>query len=326
MPAPESSPSDLDALDPATARIAVVGPGAVGTFYAAQLSVAGRNVVACGRRPFDRYIVESDAVPVDDPAVALTDPADLGAAGFDGSVDLVIVTVKTFQTAGAASWLDALCGSDTIVAGAQNGVEEVERLTPYVNGAAVVPCVVYCGSELIAPGHIRHAQHGIMIVPDNAITRAVAPLFDGSAARWRPDENFVAETWRKLGINVMANGVTALTRRTMDVLGTHPVDDVARALLRECLTVARADGVEVDPSEADEYDLSVMPRYGTSMYQDVMADRPTEYEALHGAVLRAGERYGIDTPVTRVVYALLAGREAVTAPPSRSNADRFGPG
>ena len=325
VPAPESSPSDLDALDPATTRIAVVGPGAVGTFYAAQLSVAGRNVVACGRRPFDRYIVESDAVPVDDPAVALTDPADLGAAGFDGPVDLVIVTVKTFQTAGAASWLDALCGSDTIVAGAQNGVEEVERLTPYVNGAAVVPCVVYCGSELIAPGHIRHAQHGIMIVPDDDVTRRVGPIFDGSAARWQPEADFLAATWRKLGINVMANGVTALTRRTMDVLATEPVDVVARGLLRECLTVARAGGVDVDPAEADEFDLTVLPQYGTSMYYDIMADRATEFDALHGAVLRAGARYGIDTPVTRVVHALLAGREAVTTPPSRSKADRFGP-
>ena len=323
--ASDLSSVDPSALDPATARIAVVGPGAVGTFFAAQLSVAGRCVVACGRRTFDRYIVESELAPVDAPAVCVTDPADLASVGLDGPADLVLVTVKTFQIAGAAAWLDALCGPSTIVAGAQNGVEEVERLAPYVNGAHVVPCVVYCGCQLIEPGHIRHDQHGIMIVPDDEVTRRVAPIFDGSAARWRPDADFLAASWRKLGVNVMANGVTALTRRTMDVLATEPVDVVARALLRECLTVARADGADVDPAEADEFDLSVLPRYGTSMYYDVMADRATEFDALHGAVLRAGARHGIDTPVTRVVHALLAGREAVTTPPSKSEADRFGP-
>jgi 2-dehydropantoate 2-reductase len=297
----------------------------VGTFFAAQLSAAGRSVVACARRPFDRYVVESATAPVDEPATCVTEPAELPGVGLDGPADLVLVTVKTFHTDGAAAWLDALCGPDTIVAGAQNGIEEVERLTPYVNGAHVVPCVVYCGTQLIEPGHIRHDQHGILIVPDDPVTRRVAPLFDGTAARWRPDADFLAATWRKLGVNVMANGVTALTRRTMDVLGTRPVDRVARDLLRECLTVGRAEGGDVDPAEADQYDLSVLPDYGTSMYYDVMADRSTEFDALHGAVLRAGARHGIETPVTTVVHALLAGREAETTPPSRSHADRFGP-
>lgn len=323
--APDRSSSALPALEPDTATIAVVGPGAVGTFFAAQLSAAGRRVVACARRRFDRYIVESDRAPVDAAAVCVTDPHELPSVGLDGPADFVIVTVKTFHTDGAAPWLGALCGPDTIVAGAQNGIEEVARLSPYVNGAHVVPCVVYCGTQLLDPGRIRHDQHGILIVPDDPVTRRVAPLFEGTAARWRPDAEFLAATWRKLGVNVMANGVTALTRRTMDVLGTHPVDEVARDLLRECLTVGRAEGADVDPAEADEYDLAVLPEYGTSMYYDVMADRATEFDALHGAVLRAAARQGIDTPVTRVVHALLAGREVSTTPPSRSDADRFGP-
>ena len=318
-------PAIDEPLDPSSVRIAVVGPGAVGTFFAAHLSVAGRTVVACARRAFDRYIVESEIAPVDAPAVCVTDPDELPRVGLDEPADLVIVTVKTFQTAGVAPWLDALCDPHTVVVGAQNGVEEVARLTPHVNGAHVVPCVVYCGSQLIEPGHIRHDQHGIMFVPDDEVTRRIAPIFDGSRARWNPVADFDAASWRKLGVNVMANGVTALTRRTMDVLATEPVDVVARGLLRECLTVAQADGANVTPMEADDFDLTVLPQYGTSMYYDVMADRATEYDALHGAVLRAGARHGIDTPVTRVVHALLAGREAATTPPSRSDADRFGP-
>ena len=306
---------DESPLDPTAAQIAVVGPGAVGTYFAAQLTAAGRNVVACARRRFDRYVVESESVPVDEPAVCVTDPTELVGVGLDGPADLVIVTVKGFQTAGAANWLHALCGPDTIVAGAQNGVEEVERLTPFVNGAHVVPCVVYCGCELLEPGHIRHDQHGIMIVPDDAVTRRVAPIFDATAARWRPDADFAVETWRKLGLNVMANGVTALTRRMMNVLATEPVGQIARDLLRECLTVGRAEGARVDPAEADEFDMSVFPEQGTSMYYDVVNERPTEYDELHGAVLRIGARHGIDTPVTRVVHALLAGREADPSTP-----------
>jgi len=303
-------------LDPAKARIAIVGPGAVGTYFAAQLTAAGRNVVACARRPFDRYIVESNEVPVDAPATCVVDPGELAGAGFEGPLDLVIVAVKGFQTPGAVNWLDALCGPETIVAGAQNGIEAVERLTPFVNGAHVVPSVVYCGCELLEPGHIRHDQHGIMIVADDPVTRRAEPVFAGTAARWRPDANFSAEAWRKLAVNVMANGVTALTRRPMTILATESVDPIARDLFRECLTVGRADGADVDPDEADALDFTVFPDQGTSMYYDVMADRATEYDELHGAALRAGARLGIELPVTRVVHALLAGREAETTKPA----------
>ncbi len=302
--------------------MAVVGPGGVGTFFAAQLAAAGRSVVACARRPFDRYVVESSRAAVDAPAICVTDPATLPDVGLLGPVDLVIVAVKGFQTEGAAAWLGALCGPDTIVAGAQNGVEEVERLTPFVNGAVVVPCVVYCGTELLEPGHIRHDQHGVLIVPDDATTRRVTPIFEGTGARWQPDPGFLTESWRKLGINVMVNGVTALTRRTMNVVGTEPVGSISRDLYRECLRVGRAEGAEVTEADADSFDLTVFPDYGTSMYYDAMAGRPTEYDEIYGAVLRVGARHGIATPVTRVVHALLAGREASPPPPAD---ETFGP-
>ncbi len=303
-----------------SARIAVVGVGAVGTYFAAQLTAAGRHVVACARRPFERYVVDSETVPVDAPATCVTDPADLAEVGFEDRADVVIVAVKGFQTPGTAGWLDALCGPDTIVIGAQNGIEAVERLTPYVSGAQVVQAVVYCGCELLAPGHIRHDQHGIMIVPDNDLTRGVAPIFAGTAASWRPDPRYAEEKWRKLAVNVMANGVTALSRRTMSILGTRPVDAIARDLYRECLTVGRADGADVDPVDANRIDFGVYPDQGTSMYYDVMADRSTEYDELHGAALRAAARHAIDLPVTRVVHALLAAREA-EAPSSDAQPD-----
>ena len=300
----------MTAFDPARASVAVVGPGAVGTFFAAQLAASGRRVFACARRRFDRYLVDSDTAPTDTQAVCAIEPGELETLGLSGPADLVIVTVKAFQTEGTAPWLATLCGPETVVVGAQNGVEEVERLTPLVTGARVLPSVVYCGSELLAPGHIRHDQHGVLIVPDDEAGQTVAPLFAGTGATWRPDPGFTTEAWRKLGINVMANGLTALTRRTMETIADHPVDAIAHDLLRECWTVGRAEGAEVGPADADAFDLSLLPAQGTSMYYDVMAERPTEFDALHGAVLRTGAAHGIATPVTAVVHALLAGREA----------------
>src|SRR5688572_2188929 len=137
-------------------RIAVVGVGSVGTFFAAHLAAAGHDVLACARRPFDTYRVESAEAPVTGPANVATGPA----AVTGGPYPWLLVAVKAHQTVDAAPWFDRLCGPDSpgrpasIVVAVQNGVEAVERFTPLVHGATVVPAVVYCGAELQEPGRI----------------------------------------------------------------------------------------------------------------------------------------------------------------------------
>lgn len=286
-------------------RVAIVGPGAVGGFFAAQLTAAGRDVVSCARRSFDRYVVESELAPVAAPAHVVTDPAALEG----GPVDWVLVGVKAHQTPGAIPWLDRLCGPASTVVVMQNGVEGEERLGPLVHGAEVVPAVVYCGAELIAPGHIRHGASGTLIVPDRPAARRLAELFAGSAARVKVSESYVTDAWRKLGINVVANGITALTRRPMTVFQDPGIARLGIALLDECWTVARAEGAELGRQDAIAFVDGVRNqpvRSGTSMLYDRLAGRPTEHDAIYGAVIRAGARHGIATPYAETIDALVA--------------------
>ena len=292
------------------AAIAIVGPGAVGGFFAAHLAGIGRDVVSCARRPFDRYVVTSSTAPVEAPARTVTDPSELDGA----PVDWVLVGVKAHQTHDAAPWFDRLCGPSTSVVVMQNGVEGEERLRPLVHGAEVVAAVVYCGAELTAPGRIRHSNGGTLIVPaGRSVSERLAELFAGSGARIKLSDDYVNEAWRKLGINVLANGITALTRQTMGVLRRPDVAQLAERLLDECWTVARAKGASLstDDVSAVMEGVARTPAEGaTSMYYDRIAGRPTEHDALYGAVVRAGARHGIPTPFAETVAALLAGGDA----------------
>lgn len=300
-----STPSEP--LDPATARIAVVGPGSVGTFFAAQLAAAGRHVTACARRPFTEYVVESPEAPTRGPAHVVTDPARLTER--DAPADLVLLCVKSHHTAGAAPWLERLCDDRSILVTVQNGTEGADRVAPFAHGAEVVPSVVYCGSELVAPGHVRHYARGILLVPDTPAARRVAPVFAGTAATWRPTPAYLTEAWRKLGINTVANGITALTRRRMDVLARPDVAEVARRLLHEAWAVAAAEGATLTAADADAFvdGLARLPgEGGTSMLYDRLAGRATEHDALYGAVVRAGRRHGIPTPTQETIHALVA--------------------
>jgi 2-dehydropantoate 2-reductase len=285
--------------------VAVVGPGSVGLFFAAHLAAAGVDVVSCARRPFDEYIVDSATAPVRLPANVVTDPALITAP-----VEFVLVALKAQHTAGAAEWLPRLCSRETVVVAVQNGLEAAERLAPYVNGAEVLQAVVYCGGELIAPGHTSHSSMGFLWLPDSDGARRVEKLFEGCTAQASVRENYTTELWRKLGANVAANGITALTVKPFRVFKDPGIAIVATRLLDETWTVARADGAEIAPEAAAQLVASlasITNEQGTSTYQDRKAGRPTEHDAIFGAVVRAAERHGIAVPTVETVWYLLAG-------------------
>lgn len=289
------------------ARIAVVGPGSVGVFFAGHLAAAGHEVTACARRPFERYLIESSEAPLDIAATVEIDPAAI-----TDTVEWVLLAVKAHQTEGAAGWLERLCDGDTKVIVVQNGIEH-ERAGAYCNGASIIPSVVYCGAELVNPGHIQHSTAGHLFVSDQPFGEELLALFADSKAEVRPTPDFATQQWRKLSLNVVANGLTALTDRTLSVIGEPGARAIAIRLLQECWTVAQADGADLDPAGAEDLvDLIVKSGNdtGTSMLYDTRAGRPTEHDAIHGSALRRAQVLGIDTPTIATIHDLLDARSA----------------
>lgn len=291
--------------------VAVVGPGSVGLFFAAHLAEGGHDVIACARRPFERYRVDSATHPVDRPAAVATDPSAVS-----GPADWVLVAVKAHQTEGAAAWLHALCGPETRVVVVQNGVEH-DRVLPHIGQATMVPSVVYCGAELVEPGHVTHHQSAHLVVPAGSDADALVELFEPCQPEIRPADDFATPMWMKLSLNVMANGLTGLTRQDLTVLRQPEIQQVAQRLLRECFSIGRAEGAELDDAVIERIVTGGVKREapgGTSMYYDTMAGRPTEHDAIYGAALRAARRNDIDVPAIETMHALLEHRRPVAEP------------
>ena len=234
--------------------------------------------------------MSSSIAPVEAPARTVIDPSELD--GID-PVDWVLVGVKAHQTQDAAPWFDRLCGPSTSVVVMQNGVEGEERLRPYVHGAEVVAAVVYCGAELTAPGRIRHTNAGTLIVPSGrSVSERLAELFAGSGARIKLSDDYVNEAWRKLGINVLANGITALTRQTMGVLRRPEVAQLAERLLDECWTVARADGASLSTDDVTAGHGRRRPHAGRGRDIDVLRPHGGTPDRARRAVRRGRPRRG----------------------------------
>lgn len=286
-------------------RVAVVGLGSIGGIAAGCLREADRHdVVACTRRPLDRLVFEHAGRAVELPLDNLTDPAGAKPA------DWVLLCTKAHETESAGSWLKQLCRPSTRVAVLQNGIGHAERVGPFVGGARVLPAIVYYNGERLAPDRVRLrqvAEHDLS-VPDEATGRGFAALFEGTPLRVTLHDDFTTLLWRKLLLNAVANPITALTRQRQGVLRRDEVLALCRTVLDEAIAVARADGADLAEDEAERTIATLLgypPEAGTSMYFDTMAGRPLEADALTGAIVAAGARHAVATPVNRALLTLL---------------------
>ena len=290
---------------PSTSRVAVVGLGGIGGTAAALLARTGlHDVVACMRRPLDRLSVEGPEGAFDVPLRTFTDPADVKPA------DWVLLCTKTHETESAGRWLRRLCKPSTYVAALQNGIDHQDRISPYVNGAAVVPVLVYYNGERLAPDRVRYkpvSDHGL-VVPDDAGGRAFAALMQATPLHVLASADFVTVKWRKLLINAAANPVTALTLQRHAVLRRPDIYALCLDVLAEAAAVGRAEGAALADDEPQRIMTALMtfsPELGTSMYFDRLAGKPFEVEALTGAIVAAGQRHGIATPLNAMLLTLL---------------------
>jgi len=283
-------------------RIAIVGPGAVGASLAAWLVHTGRHeIFLCARRPLSGLTVETTAGLLIAQPTTLTDPATAPV------VDWVLVTTKAYDAAGAAAWFPRLGANGAPVAILQNGVEHRARFAPYLPADRIVPVIVDLPAERIGQNRIRQRGPGLMTLAADARGREFAALFAGTELTVTLTPDLVSAAWRKLCLN-SAGVISALLLQPAGVLRDEALGEVARDLVRECITVGRAEGAVLE----DELVETVLRNYRdappdaiNSLHADRLAGRPMEIDARNGAIVRLGQKHGIPTPCNQMAVALL---------------------
>lgn len=284
------------------AHLAIIGPGAIGCTMLGWLGRSpAHRVLACARTPFETVTLETPDGVLESRPTVLTAPA---AAPF---VDWVLVATKTYDTAGAAEWLRRLMGPRTRVAILQNGVEHLARFAGIVDPSALVPVVVDCPAERIAPGRVRQRGPGRMTVPDSDAGRAFAGLFAGTPLEVLTTTDWRSVAWRKLCLNA-AGAVNALTLQPARIAQDETVANLMRAIVREAITVGRQEGAQLDDALVDSVIASYRsapPDSINSLHGDRLAGRPMESDARNGVIVRLGRQHGISTPVNETIVTLL---------------------
>ena len=298
-------------------RIAVMGTGGVGGYFGARLVRGGHEVafVARGRQlealRSHGLRVESPLGDIHLPDVAVTDqPAEIGP------VDLVLFTVKLWDTLEAAESIKPLLGETTAVVSFQNGVVKDDILRDALGAEHVIGGVTYIAATIAEPGVIRHSgtlQKLVFGEYDGSLSPRVRQFRDACA-----DSGVDAETsdrieqtiWEKFVFLVGLSGTTSLARSEIGPIRSHPR---SRAFLHdvmaEVVQVALAQGVPLPADYADErlaFTDTVPASMTSSMHRDLEQGNRLEVAWLSGDVVERGTRLGVTTPCNRAIFGILS--------------------
>lgn len=304
------------------ARIVVAGAGAVGSVVGGLLSAHGHDVLLVGRDPHMATIAH-DGLRVTGlfgehhgrPRAA----TDLANA--DEAADVVFVSVKSHATEHVAATLGHWRNVPPLVVSLQNGLGNVETLATALGRERVLGARVIFGALIPEPGvaHVTVNARPVAIGPlhdDAALlveARGVASLFLACGIPAEALASVEPLLWEKALYNCGLNPLGALHGLTYGEVVTSPeLRPLLDAAIDEGFAVARACGIALPWRDAadfrDYFHATLVPptaAHRSSMRQDLEAGRRTEVDAIGGAIVRAGARHGVPTPVNaRLVDAI----------------------
>ena len=291
-----------------TLKIAVMGAGAVGCYYGGMLARAGHDVVLIARPQHVQAIASAGLrlqTQTFDAQVHLQ--ASLDASAVQGA-DVVLFCVKSSDTEAAGRLMQPYLRADALVMCLQNGVDNADRLRAVLPRHTVSAAVVYVATEMAGPGHVKHHGRGDLVVEPSAVATGVVQALVAAGVPTEVSNNVRGALWAKLVLNCAYNAVSAIAQlpygKTVAGVG---MQDVMRDVVAECLSVAKADGVQVagDVSAAVANLAGSMPSQSSSTAQDLARGKPTEIDYLNGFIVQRGAALGIATPANRVLWALV---------------------
>lgn len=298
--------------EPEIERVAILGAGAMGAFFAARFFDAGgfsTALVAAGERRerLQRHGLVVNGRTYDLPVV---DPEAGGPPA-----DLIIVALKHHHLPGAVNDLRNVAGDGTTILSVMNGLDS-EQTIGAVYGMDKVLYGVSAGIDPLRHGNRvtyttpgKHYFGQATNLPLSERVRRVQAAFARAGLAYETPPDMIRVLWWKFMINVSMNPPSAVMRAPYGVFQSSPqAQALMETLMREVIALARAEGIDLSEQDiANWYPVlhTLSPQGQTSTLQDIEAGRKTEIEMFAGKVVELGHKHGIPTPVNETMLRLI---------------------
>jgi 2-dehydropantoate 2-reductase len=284
----------------------ILGAGAVGGLLGAVLAQEGEHVTLLVRS--GTVTQHPNSIFLDRPSGKFQVPISVDTK-FTGNADVVWIAVKAYQLADA---IDVIPNNNSGIAAIiplLNGIEHVTLLRARFGHATVVPATIAVEAERTSPGHIIQRSPFVRL----ALSAAGEQRLEGIGAKFRhagfscefrADETTML--WSKLAfLAPFALTSTAADKSIGEIHGDQTWDARLVSAVNEACAVAAADGATVVPEQILTTLNSLPAPMQSSMQKDVSAGRRPELDGIGGAIVRAGQRYGLDVPTIRELIAVI---------------------
>ncbi len=303
-------------------KIAILGGGgAMGGLFGGYLARAGNDVtlIDVSRPAVDAInaqglLIEEKDGSVAEIAVAATDdPARVGP------VDLIVNFVKCYHTESAIRSALPMLGPQTAILSLQNGWGNADRIGAIAGTGRVIVGLTYHSGTLLGPGRVKHPGAGLTHLGElsgavSSRVEAVAAVFRSAGIEVAVTGRILDEIWKKLALNACTLPTSALLGFfAHELVAFDGAKRVMAAILREVVDVAAASGIALDYDERWDAITGLLEKAvggKASMLQDVQAARKTEIEVINGAIVAAGKRAGLSTPVNQTMVAMIEAAQA----------------
>lgn len=292
------------------------GTGGVGGFFGAKLFQSGEDVWFLARGKH-LEVSRANGLRVLSTQGNVTIPGHrvTGTVSDIGAVDVVLFCVKSYDTETAAEQLKPVVTDNTVIISLQNGVDNEDKIKAILPNALVYGGVAYVSARITAPGEITEtggAQRIVFGPMDGLITdraKKILAIFQKVGINAELKTDMVAELWRKFIFITSFGAFTAASRLSNgEILAVSQTTDLVFDAMKEVEAVAHAKGIGVEPLDREKVIAGLRrfdPNTRSSMYFDLINEKPMEVEALNGTVVRLGKELGVPTPIHRTIYATL---------------------
>lgn len=296
-------------------KIAIVGSGAIGSYYGCRLANAGADV---------RFLLRSDLeavrasrrmrVQLPQSEIVVAAPQIYGTPEEIGPCDLVIIALKTTANGVFEKLIRPLLKEGTMLLTLQNGLGSDEQLAELFGAERVLGGLCFICVNRTAPGEILCIEPGAVAFgefgrPISERLRAVVALFERAGVKCSASDNLAELRWKKLVWNVPFNGlaIAAGGITTDKILASPELEDQVRALMAEVIEAAAKFGYVIPHAFIEKQISSTRPMgpYRPSSLIDYLDGREVEVESIWGEPLRRAKKAGAAVPRLEMLYALL---------------------
>jgi len=297
-------------------RFLILGTGGVGGFFGAKLTQAGNDVWFIARGDHLKAMKANGLRVRSTGGGFVIPPGKMTDALPDvGPVDVVLFCVKAYDTEAAARQLAPTLHDNSVVLSLQNGVDNEEKISGLIQRGKVYGGVAYISARITAPGEItetggfQRIVFGLLDGPINERAREIHRLLVGAGIKCDLREKILNDLWNKFVFITSMGSFTAMSRLTQGEIIAQPETlSLVFNAMHEVEALAWKRGVHIEPLDEAKM-LENLKRFDSetrsSMYYDLVGQKPLEVEALNGTVVRLGRELGVPTPIHNVIYAAL---------------------